>query len=240
MLEPLPETAEALAEYLSLADPDLDETFVAMGETAHEIVPELVGMSLTLVREGVTFTLAAPNVAVASLDAMQYLEDGPCERALEEAGPVLTETESLLDEQLWLTYAGTAAAAGVASSLSMPILDGEEVSGGLNFYAGTAEAFEGRHEALAAALGASAKRAVTNADLSFSTRLQAVEAPRVLRDALAIDTATGLVAARSGESVEQARARLEGAAVRADVPLPVIARVVISVHNGELGHGDGA
>jgi GAF domain-containing protein len=231
MLEPLPETAEALAEYLSLADPDLDETFIAMGQTAREIVPELVGMSLTLISEGVTFTLAAPNIAVASLDAMQYLDDGPCERAVEEAGPVLTETENLLDERLWLTYAGTAAAAGVASSLSMPILDGDEVSGGLNFYAATPGAFEGRHEALASALGASPQRAVTNADLSFSTRLQAIEAPRVLRDTLIVDTATGLVAARSGESVEEARARLEGAAARADIPLPVIARVVISVHN---------
>jgi GAF domain-containing protein len=232
MLEPLPETAEALAEYLSLADPDLDETFVTMGEKARQIVPELVGMSLTLISEGVTFTLVAPNIAVASLDAMQYLDDGPCERAVEDAGPVLTETEDLLDEQLWLTYAGTAAAIGVASSLSMPILDGDEVSGGLNFYAATPDAFGGRHDALASALGASAKRAVTNADLSFSTRLQAVEAPRVLRDALAVDTATGLVAARSGESVEQARERLEGAAARANVPLPVIARVVISVHHG--------
>jgi GAF domain-containing protein len=235
MLEPLPETAEALAEYLSLADPDLDETFIAMGETARQIVPELVGMSLTLISEGVTFTLAAPNIAVASLDAMQYLDDGPCERAVDEAGPVLTETENLLDEQLWLTYAGTAAAAGVASSLSMPILDGGQVSGGLNFYAATPDAFDGRHEALASALGASARRAVTNADLSFSTRLQAREAPRVLRDAISIDTATGVVAARSGESVEQARERLEGAAARANVPLPVMARIVISVHNsGDL------
>src|SRR5688500_14688556 len=87
-LEPLPETSEALGEYLSFADPGVDKAFAGMGERARGIVPDLVGLSLTLVREGVTFTLAAPSVGVASLDATQYLDDGPCERSVHEARPI--------------------------------------------------------------------------------------------------------------------------------------------------------
>jgi hypothetical protein len=115
MLEPLPETAEALAEFLSFEDPKVDEAFVGMGEKARTIVPELVGLSLTLVQEGVTFTLAAPGLGVASLDAMQYLDDGPCERSVEQVEPIIAEVQDLLDEacgtsthgpqQLWVSRA---------------------------------------------------------------------------------------------------------------------------------------
>jgi GAF domain-containing protein len=229
MLEPLPETAEALAEFLSFEDPKVDEAFVGMGEKARTIVPELVGLSLTLVQEGVTFTLAAPGLGVASLDAMQYLDDGPCERSVEQVEPIIAEVQDLLDEGVWHVYARAAAALGVASSLSMPIIHDGEVRGGLNFYASSPHAFTDRQDRLAHALGASAEHAVSNADLSFTTRLQAVRAPGLLREANRIDTATGITAARFRESVEQARARLEKAAARANVPLAIVADVLISV-----------
>jgi GAF domain-containing protein len=229
-LEPLPETTEALAELLSFENPRVDEAFLGMGETARTVVPELVGLSLTLVEEGVTFTLAAPSVGVASLDAMQYLDDGPCERAVEEARPIASGVQALLDEGLWHVYARAAAASGVESSLSMPIIHEGEVRGGLNLYGASPDAFDDRWDRLAGALGASAEHAVTNADLSFATRLQAVKAPGALRDANRVDTAVGILAARYGESVGAARERLESVAARANVPLPVLARVVISVH----------
>ena len=233
-LEPLPETSEALAEYLSFADPGVGKAFAGMGERARGIVPDLVGLSLTLVREGVTFTLAAPSIGVASLDATQYLDDGPCEQSVHEARPVFSDIEDLLDEGRWHLFARAAAAEGVASSLSMPIIHDGAVRGGLNFYGSSRDAFAGRHEPLAQALGASAEHAVANADLSFGTRLQAVRAPGVLRDINRIDTAVGMVAARFGEPVDQARARLENVAARAKVPLPVVARVVISARSGDL------
>lgn len=61
MLEPLPETAEALAEFVSLEEPQLDDSLVYLGERAHELVPELIGPSLGMVREGVTFTWLPPT-----------------------------------------------------------------------------------------------------------------------------------------------------------------------------------
>ena len=44
-------------------------------------------------------------------------------------------------------------------------------------------------------MGTTAAEAVSNADLSFSTRLEAAAAPDRLRDRIAIDTAVGLLAA---------------------------------------------
>ena len=53
---------------------------------------------------------------------------------------------------------------------------------------------------------------MTNADLSFSTRLDAADAPQQMRDRIEIETATGLLAARSGTDLEVAQRLLREAA----------------------------
>jgi AmiR/NasT family two-component response regulator len=90
----------------------------------------------------------------------------------------------------------------------------------------------GRHQQLADALGGQASEAVTNADLSFSTRLDAAAAPQQMRDRIEIETATGLLAARSGTDLEGAQRLLREAAVRAGVPAALVARVLVLVHRG--------
>jgi GAF domain-containing protein len=232
MLELVQESREALAEIIRWEDPELDEQLLAMGGLARTLVPELVGLSLSIVSEGVTFTLVAPNSAVAALDAAQYLDGGPCVDVVSEpAQTIETNIDDLLDEGRWTMFARSSAAAGVASSLSMSISDPQgRVTGGLNLYASTAEAFHGRHETLAAALGGSAESVITNADLGFSTLERAKQAPGVLRDRARIDTAVGMLAARYHEDPETAQARLLRAAQRANVDPAVVAAVLIFSH----------
>ena len=79
------------------------------------------------------------------------------------------------------------------------------------------------------------QRAVTNADLSFSTRLDAAAAPQQMRDRIEIETATGLLAARSGTDLEVAQRLLREAAVRAGVPVVLVARVLVLAHRGWAG-----
>ena len=230
-LEPMPETREAMAEFMTRDGPEIDEVLAGLGTIARELVPEVVGLSLGLVREGVTFTLIASNSGLGALDATQYLEGGPCVEVTERRRDVVQfDTDDPLDEGRWLLFAQTSAAVGVASSLSLPILRDGQVIGGINLYASTVNAFSGHHEQLAGALGASASDVVTNADLSFSTRLSAAQAPRQLGDYHRIETAAGLLAARSDQDVDQARARLRDAAARAGVDEAVLAHVMILVH----------
>ena len=231
-LRPVPETTEALAEVISLEDePELDEVLLDMGRKAREIAPDIVALSLTLLQKGLTFTLVASSLGAAGLDAAQYLDnDGPCLRAVDEGEVVESRIEELLDEGQWQTFARSSAALGVASSLSMPTVKDGRVTGGINLYASTAHAFAGHQQALAEALGASAADAVANADLSFSTRRQAVEAPARMRALNDIDTAIGILAATQLESVEEARQRLRDSAVRAGVDEALVARVLLHVY----------
>jgi len=232
MLELVPESREALGEIIRMEDPQLDEELLAMGRVARGLVPDLVGMSLSVVSEGVTFTLIAPNSAVAALDATQYMDGGPCVDVVSEPGNTIqTNIDDLLDEARWTVFARSSAAAGVASSLSMSIADGHgRVTGGLNLYASTGDAFSGLHEALAAALGGSAASVITNADLGFTTLDRAKQAPAVLHDRARIETAVGMLAARYQEDLDTARARLLRAAQRASIDPAVVARVLIFSH----------
>ena len=143
---------------------------------------------------------------------------------------VSQDVVDLLDEDRWALFARASSTAGVASSLSLPVLTNDRVVGGINLYASSSEAFTGHHRDLASALGATATGAVTNADLTFETRRRAERAPGRLQDQRHVDVAIGILAARLGLDVEPARARLRDAAVRAGITEPQAALVLISVH----------
>jgi GAF domain-containing protein len=226
----LPRTQEALDEYLSLADPELERSLMVMGDSAARIIPECVGLSLTLYDEDLTFTLVAPSLPLAGIDATNHLGGGPCVPAVDEDEQGLDAVDELLDEGRWALFAQAGAAAGVASSLSLPVLERGRVVGGINLYASSVDAFLGHHHDLASALGASATGAVTNADLAFETRLRAEMAPQQLRDQQALEVATGMLAAREDLDVEEARELLVQAAARAGISVVQAALVVIDLH----------
>lgn len=216
-MEPLPETRQALDELAAYDGNDLAGTLHAMGLRAKEIVPECVGLSLTMVEDGLTFTLVATDHETAVLDAVQYLDGGPCIDALETEEILEVRDMDPLSEERWSMYARASSDSGVASSLSLPLLDNGRVIGGVNLYASTPEAFHGRHPELAEALCASAAGAVADADLEFHTRMQATEAPRRIEELQHIDVAVGILAASQRVSTETARELLRQAALRAGI-----------------------
>lgn len=232
-VEPIPETIAALDEL----DAHLDDTALAAGlvataDSARKLAPGLVGVSVASRQLGVTFTLVATDDEIAALDAVQYVSSGPCVDAIDLGHGITTSPGGLLSESRWRDFARASAAAGVHSTLTLPVVaaDGDVVAT-VNLYGGTADTFEGRHQQLADAFGAWAPGAVTNADLSFSTRRAAEEAPGRLREAALVDAATGIIAAQRDIPVGQARAQLEDAARRAGIPVTRLARVVVGLHD---------
>ena len=226
-MEPIPETRETLEQLLAQGDTTLPTTLLRMGRRAAGIVPECVGLSLALIEHELTLTLAATSEVVAGLDAVQYVDGGPCVLGAHEESTIDVAPEELLGEDRWQMYARASAAAGVRSSLTLPILDtGGSVIGTVNLYAATPEAFVGHHDELADALQASAASAVTNADLSFSTRLAAVEAPQRLSEQYEVDIALGMIAGSQDVDIATARERLRQAAARANISERQAARAI--------------
>ena len=232
-MEPIAETREVLQQLDDLGEHRVARDLFRMARNATHIVPECIGLSLALFRHGLTFTLAATSDQVAGLDAVQYLDGGPCVDAAHEARQVDVERDDLLDEDQWQLYSQASAAAGVASSLTLPLLDHHgTVTGTINLYGSTPGAFDDRVEQLAAALGASAAKAVSNADLSFRSRLEAAQAPGLLADRNDVDLAVGMIAAHQHVNTSTARERLREAASRAGITEAQAARAV----RGLLAH----
>lgn len=213
----LSETRDALDEYLSLTGPDLDDSLLMLGESATRIVPDCVGLSLTLLDEDLTFTLVEPERLDAGADV---------------TAPTDADGDAPLDEAAWASAAREEAAEGVASSLCLPMVQHGRVVGDLHLYASSPDAFRGRHQDLALALGASASGAVTNADLGFESRRRAEEAPRKLREQHVIEVGVGILAAREELDLEAARVRLRAAAERAGLSEAQAAQLLVDMHRG--------
>jgi GAF domain-containing protein len=228
-MEFIPETLEALDELESGMDESvLRESLERSAELARRIAPDLAGISVASREHGLTFTLIATDEEIAALDAVQYLTSGPCVEALDEGRGMATTSDDLLSEPRWRALGLASAAAGVRSTLTLPVVTGEEVTGTVNLYGRSDTTFERKHQALAVVFQAWAPGAVTNADLSFSTRTLAEQAPGQLRDEALLDTATGILAAAQTVTVATARQRLIDAADRAGIPVTSLARAVVA------------
>lgn len=216
-LEPLPETQEALDTLARWGARDLTAELLRQAELVEDVVPNLVGMSVAIVRDGLTFTLAASRDHLALLDAIQYIFGGPCVDAALHDAPVRSgdNDAGLAEEKRWEVFARAGAARGVLSTLSLPIHAHGHVLGGVNLYAATPHAFAGREEDVARLLGAWAPGAVHNADLAFSTEVAARRAPQVLEDLTVLNQAIGVVAATRRVDEEQAGRIIADAAARA-------------------------
>lgn len=227
-VEPIPETEQALAQLSSEPPDELSAALLGQVSRAQQIVPELVGVSLASTAEGVTFTFVASSDMVATLDALQYLDGGPCVEAVRDGQFVDVPNADALDERQWELFSQAESAAGVEATLSMPVLRADRVIGGVNLYASRAGAFQGRHDQLAHVFGAWAEGAVTNADLAFRTRLEAVKTPARLDALDDIAKAVGVVAARQGVGTVEARTRLEQAGTLAGIATENVARAVLT------------
>src|SRR5215212_8164229 len=202
-MEPIPETVEAVDElHTSVDDFDLLHHLTEQANRAQEIVPDLVGVSVGGMSEGLTFTLVATAAEIAVLDGIQYIAGGPCVDGAHSKEAREFNRDDVLDEEAWRLFAEATAARAVDSTLTLPVLTEDRVVGTVNLYAASERAFVGHHDALAEVFGAWAAGAVANADLSFTSRELAQAAPQRVQQEHLVDVATGIVAAQLGVDVD--------------------------------------
>lgn len=225
-MEPIAETVEAVADLDRSRDSgDLMAELKGLADRAQTIVPDLVGVSVGLIDEGLTFTLVASEEEIAVLDAVQYLAAGPCV----DSAATRREYDSgdVLSEKSWQAFAQLTAARTVRSTLSLPVMSADAVVGTVHLYAAATGAFQGHHERLAEVFGAWAAGAVTNADLPFQTIQDAKEAPGRVRQRDVIDIAVGILAVQMNLDLNTAEERLREAAARAGVSVVQLAEHVL-------------
>lgn len=220
-MELLPQSREALDEYVTPTIDDVEGLLRVIEGWAVRAVPECVALSVTLLDEDLTFTL---------VDTEAGGEAGrPPEREVSRSDGADDQADHALDEGGWADMARERAFDGIASTVSLPVVEQGRAVLNIDLYASTAHAFHDRIEGLVAALGAWQAGAVTNADLGFETLRRAEAAPERLREQRIIDVAVGLVAARMGVTTEAALVLLRNAAESAEVSESQAARVALAL-----------
>ena len=192
-----------------------------------EFVPDCVGLSLAYRQHDVTFTLVASDEITAALDALQYLDDGPCVTAVDEARTIALSEGDLLDEGRWQLFArGTEAAASRARSPSRSWSTGPWWARSTSTQARPTHsmASTGRSHGCSAR---GPREPSSMRTLDFTTRRAAEDAPRLLFEATRIQVAVGILASLQDVSPAVARERLREAARRAGVSEAAVARLVI-------------
>jgi len=232
-LEPVPETSEALAVLAEDGTNEAADALRGLGQAVKRLVPACVGFSLGLFEDRLTFTLVSSDQDIAGLDAVQYVDGGPCVDSAHLQRSMAYHSADPLNEDRWRLFAQATAAAGIASTLSLPILRDGRVMGSVNLYAATPHAFDRHHDELAEITGGWAAGAVTNADLSFRTRLAAAETPERLRAKDSVDLALGVIVESQRVSSPIAAERLREAAARAGITEAQAARAISRILLGD-------
>ena len=218
-MELLPQSKEALDEYVTPSVDDVEGLLRVIEGWALRTVPECVALSVTLLDDDLTFTLVDTDASTEAAAGETDRDEGDDEPGF------------ALDEHEWADMARQRAFAGIASTVCLPVVEQGRAVLNIDLYASTAHAFHNRIDGLVAALGAWQAGAVTNADLGFETLRRAEAAPERLRVQRLVDVAVGLVAARVGTTTDDASGLLSQAAERAGVTesqAATVARVLLA------------
>jgi GAF domain-containing protein len=185
------------------------------------------------------FTAAASDDVSLALDEQQYEGGtGPCLEALTTGVPVLVT--DMATESRWATYPARATELGARSSMSYPLITGEQTLGALNMYAFRPMAPDAALQARAAQLADRAAGALAVGlrlahERDGSTNLRAALTSRSV-----IDQAIGILVAQQRCSVEEAFALLRKASQGRNIKLrDVAADIVASAQRQQPGKPHG-
>ncbi|HEU5392932.1 MAG TPA: GAF and ANTAR domain-containing protein [Streptosporangiaceae bacterium] len=104
----------------------------------------------------------------------------------------------------WPTFAQSAAAAGIKSTLSVPLVVGGDGLGALNIYSREENSFAEAEVALAATFASYASVALANARVYWRTQRLASQLEEALSSRGVIEQAKGIIIARQGCSADEA------------------------------------
>lgn len=227
-MQPVPEMRRALAGIGAYpSDPHLAARLQATTDNVKHTLHDCAGLSISLVRNGdLTYTFVRTDTLTGVLDAMQYLDDGPCETAVRRGKEVHVDDIKTVGK--WPLFAQISTAAGILSSLSLPLRRGPKVVGSVNLYGDTTHAFTGKEEELADTFGVHVQAMISHADLS-DPALPNADEPLGPGEQAVINEAIDVLVATHAFSRATVERRLSNAAARARIsPLSAAREILLS------------
>jgi GAF domain-containing protein len=227
----VPHAQEAPNDFIPFAnlifgEETFEVTLQHIVDLAREGVAGCSMAGVTLLERGGPTTAAATSDVALRVDASQYSENsGPCLDAYRRQ--VFNRITSTDTEERWPGFCRVAAAAGVHSTLSFPLVVAGDGLGALNLYSDVESGFDEIDERTGAVFAAHAAIALANARSYWRNE----ELRRNLETALetrgVIDQAKGILIAREGFSAAIAFDVLKRASQRSNRKIHDIAQEMV-------------
>jgi GAF domain-containing protein len=220
------ESLIALASVL-VAEQSLEKTLRQVLELACAALPGGDEGGITLLEVEGPSTAVATSDAALRVDSTQYdaATGGPCLEAYRRQQ--ILRIDSTAADRRWPEFAAAAAAEGIGSTLSVPLVVGGDGLGALNIYCRREHGFTDADEQLAANLGSCASVALANARIYWRAARLADQLQQALSTRGVIEQATGILIAQHGCPAGYAFHLLAEVAQRNHLTLPEVAADLI-------------
>jgi GAF domain-containing protein len=191
--EPMdPSTAFAELGRIRLATTSVDGVLQRVADLAKRAIPGAEEVSVTLVRDHQASTAAYTGPLALKLDEWQYKQhQGPCLEAAAEQAAV--SVPDLSTDRRWPGWTARAKTAGVRSSLSLGLPVQEKITGALNIYATTAQAFDEDAILVGKTFAGYAAVALANSHLYDTTANLAEHMRKAMENRAVIEQAKGII-----------------------------------------------
>jgi GAF domain-containing protein len=203
------------------------DTLTNVAELARDGIEPVDYVAITALRGGEPTTTAATDPLVADIDQAQYdVHAGPCLDAV-RYGRTFRIDETLDDNQSWPEFRAAAVAAGVHSTLSVPLVAAGATIGALNLYSRRPGAFTDAIEADVDRFTEPAATLLLNAYMLWEARTLAENLEAALESRAVIEQAKGMLMAGQTIDAEEAFDVLRRASQRENKKLREIAQRLV-------------
>jgi GAF domain-containing protein len=186
-----PEGLSSLSR-LVVTDQALDATLQHIADAATREVIGCDMAGITLVRDGKPVTAVFTDPLAPEIDTAQYeAGTGPCLDAFHER--LVFRIDDTRNEARWPEFAAAASAAGILSTLSLPLVVGETGLGALNLYSYDLDAFV--DDETATVFAAQASVVLANSQAYWAVRTLVAQLEEALTSRATIEQAKGILMA---------------------------------------------
>lgn len=184
-------------------DGSLGDTLTRIAVTAVDALSaDMAGLTLIDAKGGAT-TAVFTDDAAPEIDQAQYDSDrGPCLEASRIRQ--IFRVDDMASEDRWPEFAAAALSHGVQSSVSLPLIVGEQGLGALNVYARASDRFNASSEAIGLTFAAQAAIAVANGVAYWEKATLAEQLATAMESRAVIEQAKGIIMATTKCSPDEA------------------------------------
>ncbi|MEX5258482.1 GAF and ANTAR domain-containing protein [Kocuria arenosa] len=198
-----------------------------LAQVARDLIPTAAGAGVSLFDEqGTRTSTGSTDDLVVAADALQYeLGKGPCLSAW--ATGSLQRVNDTTDDDRWPQWCAAAAASGIRSMLSVPMVFQDRCLGAMKVYATVDDAFTGHEEQQLGLLAAAAATLLGAAQTRDAPQRLSASLQAGLAERQAVDRATGMLMEQRATDPDDAHAVLLTSARAQDRPMAEVARQIL-------------